>query len=304
MYGKDGLSAELGLVEDLWRDKGHLGLLHDLTNCLRIADVSEFVGKANAVLYEVKKKNPRMGKAQMRRLEDAVHAVMNNGPLPGIGANARLVALDHPYATDLDKLHDALRLAHKHGSRGMRLGEGRALVANAPPEAALRWCDNVEQGLRSLASIKQRAIKRANMDKAFYHITGMSADLSSRSPVMAPWPIYPLPPDECAALTCDYVNFETIISVDVIANSLVSAGFQVEIPLNKTYGDWVRNEAVLWATSGGTTVTIHPRAVRALIYELLRPDVWAAGLRESLTKMPVTGEPLMVFADEAKQWAR
>lgn len=54
MYGKEGLPYELGRVEALWRDKEHFALLHDLTNCLRIADVSEFTGDG-VLLHEVKK---------------------------------------------------------------------------------------------------------------------------------------------------------------------------------------------------------------------------------------------------------
>jgi hypothetical protein len=42
MYGKEGLSYELGAIQELWKTKGHFALHHDLTNCLRIADLTEF----------------------------------------------------------------------------------------------------------------------------------------------------------------------------------------------------------------------------------------------------------------------
>lgn len=51
----EGLGYELGRVTDLWRERRHFGLLHDLTNCLRIADVTEFVDDRERLLHEVKK---------------------------------------------------------------------------------------------------------------------------------------------------------------------------------------------------------------------------------------------------------
>jgi hypothetical protein len=40
--GKDGLDYELGRIETIWKESGQFALLHDLTNCLRMGDVSEF----------------------------------------------------------------------------------------------------------------------------------------------------------------------------------------------------------------------------------------------------------------------
>lgn len=300
MFGKDGLPYELGRVKDLWRDKKHFALLHDLTNSLRIADVSEFTGDG-ILLHEVKK-NSRIEPKQMKRIEAAINAVMHGGPMPGAGTNARLVELEQPYVADLQQLDDAIQLARKHGSRGMRLNQGRALIATAPYEAALRWGHDYERGTDWLSSIKRRAIERAGIHNARHHISGVSADTASRSAAMTPWSIYPFTSDDCAALICDYVMFETIISLDALAESLTSVGLQVEVLLPESYGELASD--VLRATWHDKTITLHPQGMGQLLYELVRPDAWAGGVKEVLMNTLVSGEPALVFADEAKWWAK
>jgi hypothetical protein len=59
MYGKVGLPYELGAIQHLWESDGHFALHHDLTNCLRIADLTEFTGEAGALLREIRRTPPR-----------------------------------------------------------------------------------------------------------------------------------------------------------------------------------------------------------------------------------------------------
>ncbi|HVQ39016.1 MAG TPA: hypothetical protein VMS31_15875 [Pyrinomonadaceae bacterium] len=302
MFGKDGLPYELGRVEDIWRDKQHFALLHDLTNCLRIADVSEFTDEG-VVLHEVKK-NSRIETKQRRRIEEAINAVMHGGPLPGGVVDAWLVELQQPYAADLQPLNDAIQLACKHGSRGMRLGHGRALIANAPDVVASKWGHDYESGVDWLSSIKRRALKRAGIQDARRHIIGRSADTASRSPSMAPWSIYPFSAEDCAALICDEVMFETVISLDALAESLASTGLRVEVLLPEADGELVGNINILQATWGDRSITLHPHGLGPLLYELMRPDVWAVGVKEALMSAADSCEPVLVFADEAKWWAK
>jgi hypothetical protein len=68
MAGKEGLPAELGAATSL-RDRGNrggFGLVHDLTNCLRIGDITEFVPGEMKLLYEIKT-SPKAKKRGLRR---------------------------------------------------------------------------------------------------------------------------------------------------------------------------------------------------------------------------------------------
>jgi hypothetical protein len=88
MFGKAGLPYELGRIQELWERNGHFALHHDLTNCLRIADLTEFTDRG-MLLREIKAK-PHAEKAQMDRAQAAVDALMHGGELPG-RPGARLV---------------------------------------------------------------------------------------------------------------------------------------------------------------------------------------------------------------------
>lgn len=148
MYGKAGLPYELGTVQHLWESEGHFALHHDLTNCLRIADLTEFTGEAGALLREIKR-SPHTEKAQMDRSQAAINALMHGGDLPGgRRPGARLVRLDEPYVTNLKELGELLDKAKEHGSHGMALSQGRALIASSLPACLRIWgTDHEAQGV-------------------------------------------------------------------------------------------------------------------------------------------------------------
>ena len=130
MYGKVGLPSELGTIQHLWESGGHFALHHDLTNCLRIADLTEFTGDGGALLHEVKRTS-RTEKMEIYRAQAAINALMDGGDLPGGRPGARLVQLDEPYVTNVKQLGELIELAKEHGCQGMALSQGRALIASS-----------------------------------------------------------------------------------------------------------------------------------------------------------------------------
>lgn len=63
-----GLAHELGAVQQLWTERGRFALLHDLTNCLRIGDITDFDADGKGWLYEIKANPRRVTKAQTTRM--------------------------------------------------------------------------------------------------------------------------------------------------------------------------------------------------------------------------------------------
>jgi hypothetical protein len=186
-----GLPHELDHIEELWKQHGQFALHHDLTNCLRIADVTEFTHDGGAVLREIKAPGAKQKRKQKERAQAAIDAVMNGGRLPG-GRDARLIQLSESYVTNLGQLGDLIELAKHHGCRGMKLSQGRALMASSLPKVIKRWGQDLTVADRALDSARARAIKRAAIDTALHHIKGNSSDTASRSPIMAPGRSIPL----------------------------------------------------------------------------------------------------------------
>ena len=92
-------------------------------------------------------------------------------------------------------------------------------MASSVPRVLERWSQDLGEANRVLDSARQRAITRAGIDTANHHIKGFSSDTASRSPIMAPWSIYPLSPVDCAALICDLLVFETTVSAQALKSS-------------------------------------------------------------------------------------
>jgi hypothetical protein len=184
-------------------------------------------------------------KTHLSRLGDAfrlaaergvVGMKVHGGPLPGGRPDARLVELTEPYVTNLKQLGDLIELAKRHGCRGMKLSQGRALVASSVPRVLQRWGQDLAEANRVLDSARQRAIGRAEIDSALHHVKGFSSDTASRSPIMAPWSIYPFSPLDCASLICDLLVFETTVSAQALVESLERAGLTGEALLTPADG--------------------------------------------------------------------
>ena len=300
MYGKEGLPHELGRIQELWENDGHFALHHDLTTCLRIADLTEFTD-AGMWLREIKR-TPHTEKAQLDRAQAAVDALMHGGELPGPRRDARLIQLSEPYVTNLAQLGELIQTAKDRGCAGTALPQGRALLASSLPACLRRWgADHAEQG-RVLAATRQQAIEQAGIATAMHHIRGLSGDTASRSPIMAPWSIYPFSPEECAALICDLLVFETIVSGESLVASIEQAGLRGELLLTPTDVQVSDAMGVLRARWRERALTWHAHSLGLVLYELVEPETLARGTTEALQLDSPPGEPVMVYTGEARMW--
>lgn len=299
----EGLGYELGRVVDLWKNRRHFGLLHDLTNCLRIADVTEFVTDGGRLLHEVKKKaGGRATTAQKARMRAAIDAVNDGGVLPGDGGDARLAVLSTRYRADLAALRDAIGLAQSRGVQGIRLGEGRALVVASLRDLARRWADEPAQGIDAIESARAAAIRRAGIAHSIHHLTGNSGDTASRSPIAAPLAIFPLDSADRAELICDLLTFETVVSLDHIVQLLEERDLQVEVLLPAHSQQIAQDADVLKIRLRDRSLTVHAPAMNPLMFELLRPTAWSNGIAELMSLVQPPRQPEVVLADEAAVW--
>jgi len=128
MAGKAGLTAELQRVEQAWREDGQFAILHDLTNCLRIGDVTVFADDGSPETIEIKSDQERRSPAQRRRIRAAREALANGAPLPGKDRRARLYDLDVQFRTHLDLLAIGTDRAARDGIFAARVPGARTLI--------------------------------------------------------------------------------------------------------------------------------------------------------------------------------
>jgi hypothetical protein len=279
LNNKVGLHYELGRVEDLWQKRGHFGLLHDLTNCLRIADISEFLPAGGALLHEVKKARS-IPTAQKARAQAAVDAIMIGGVLPGDLPDARIAVLSTKFRADMGPLRDVIHLARSRGSQGINLPEGRMLFAASLWDAARLSNGDLRHGTDKFVSTRAAAIRRAHIDGATHHLVGHSGDTAGRSPVVAPFSIFPLDPADRADLICDLMTFETVLSIDSLAQMLRDRGLRVEVLFPERDQQLPMDADVLRVRYRNRELTIHAPAMSPL-GGWCRTGVYGAGVIDS-----------------------
>jgi hypothetical protein len=165
-----------------------------------------------------------------------------------------------------------------------------------------RFRNDMEGGARFLDSTRQQAYKRAGIDKVMHHIKGYSGDTASRSPIMAPWPIYPFAPIDCAGLVCDLLFFDTTVSADALVESLERAGLPGEVLLVPADMKLEGDMPVVRAHWRDRTITWHAYGLGQLLYELAEPDALARGIRELIQMDDPPGEPVVIHEGEATSW--
>jgi hypothetical protein len=301
MFGKAGLPYELGAIQELWTTKQHFALHHDLTNCLRIADLTEFTSDNMRLFHEIKAK-PHTEQEQLKRAQAVVNAVNSGGVLPSSDGDSRFVQLQAPYATDLKPLGELLQLAKFDGCHGMKLPQGRALVASSLPVMLDRFRNDMAAGDQLLADTRRKAYRRAGIDQAMHHVQGYSGDTAGLSPIMAPWCIYPFTPIDCASLTCDLLFFDTTVSADALAGSLERAGLGAEVLLAPADQTLHGAKAIVRAHWRERAVTWHAHGLNQLLYELAEPDALARGISELIQMPDPPGEPVVIYSGEAASW--
>jgi hypothetical protein len=98
----------------VWKEDDQFALMHDLTNCLRIGDISVFTDEGPEQI-EVKTNAKRHNSVQNRRIRAARNALGRAGPLPGDDRGEWLYDLDLPYRTYLDLLRTGTERAAREG---------------------------------------------------------------------------------------------------------------------------------------------------------------------------------------------
>ncbi|MEU5525174.1 hypothetical protein ABZ759_32250 [Streptomyces sp. NPDC047860] len=249
MYGKAGLQAELERVERAFKEDGAFALMHDLTNCLRIGDVTVWDGVHPPRTEEIKTNPKNTRNAQLRRINQACAAVLDGGPLPGDNASELLYDLNLPLRTHLDMLRDALERAATEGIYATEVPGSRALFVVDQYGCAQQGLSSMQFNER-LQHIADTALHRAGIaaGREELNIHATSLDSTARDPLRVPWANYPLHPVACARLIGDYAVVTVETSRPVLTRLLQVAGLDTR---------WVRPPGNADLQQGEVVMEIH-----------------------------------------------
>ncbi len=164
--------------------------MHDLTNCLRIGDITVF-GDGPPEQVEVKTNAKRHNSAQNRKIKAARSALGKTGPLPGDDRGEWLYDLDLPYRTHLDLLRTGTERAAREGIFAARVRGDRALlVTDLYGCQAQGWTE--DQFTDRLERKFSGALRRAGLGpRQASNVHATSLDSVSRDPLRVPFAAYP-----------------------------------------------------------------------------------------------------------------
>lgn len=302
MVGKDGLAYELGTVVQIWEERGEVALLHDLTNSIRIGDLTIFSADGPR-LHEVKSGPKGPTKAQRARMARA-EAVLNGERLPiGPDMPGEIWRSSTPFETHLEAFGSALSRADEAGSSALAVGS--QWIVSCLSLASPQLSKDLDGALAPWLN-PEEAVATARLNDASLFLRGTRpTDRVGVSPGSAPFTIYPFDAPTCARLLCDYVIFETVIGWDRIANALEDEGFAVDFPGDPESTDLAPNEMPVFAvTDGRGRLVIPGSGLQQVLYEFLDPRAYAAAVAEffRVAEKGRRVEFFLTFADEARVW--
>ena len=301
MYGKAGVTFELGAVIDTWERTGHFCLLHDLTSCLRIGDLTEFDIDGRKFIREIKRSG-RRNPEQNRRMRAAVDAVNSGSPLPG--SDSALVSLDLDYRTHLGHLGDAVRLARDEGVAVMKVPGGRALIAkDLRHMAASTRFTNPQDWLPLTQRRRATVLRRAGIREGQHHVNLFTSDVASRRPTAVPYGIYPLPSADCAALICDMTVVEIVGSVSSVLDCAARVGLVSEVLLPEDSGELSPAQPLFRLMDGRNATVVHAGVLAQLLAELIDMRVFVEGIAELLARASdIPTSPILTYRNEGAVW--
>jgi len=296
MTGKSGLPHELGAAVAL-RNHGSFGLLHDLTNCLRIGDITEFKPDGSRLLYEIKSNPKAKTGPQRRRMKAAVEAIIDGGELPGRPGN-RIIIPTTRCLTHIRSFVSGITAAVDRGVASTAISTSRAMTAFSFETLGRTRFDATAVALiADFNTARQAALQQAGIQSVFHHVRVASITRNHDFvPSVMPFALYPLPPQQAALLICDYLGFDLTVAPERIGDELGRLGFTVDIPLPTTNDNLSGTDTVITLRRGSRGLRLHPGALYEFLMESLDLRTWAAAIAEVMDDRDAPPHPVLALS--------
>lgn len=299
IVNKAGLDYELGTVVSIFESSGHFVLLHDLTNCARIADATEFASDGKRWLREVKKSG-RSDPKQTQRAQGAVDALMDGRPLPGRPRSA-LVHLDTPLRTHVKSFADGVALTARDGLVSLLVPRGNRGVICADLVVTLERGPQ-EQWMTSWSRHRDRLHRRLHLTAGTDELVINTGDSAARSTSLVPFGNFPIMPLHAARLICDHLVAEIHMPALAVMSAIKARGFDVDFPIGGRNTTVAPEGVSFIVRRGSRSITLHGAAVSQLLIEFVTLDTVADSIAELMDMTNPPDEPVPVNRLEDAIW--
>jgi hypothetical protein len=305
-----GLRAEVEETRRIWSDHGQLALLHDLTNCLRIGDLTVFTDSGPVVRDVKRDPNRKPRPAQLRRMNQALDFLSGRGPLHSQEGSYGFFVSRQQFKTRFAALECGLAIAQTDSMASLYVSAGWVLdcfVAVVPRD---RPAQSLQEALEEIEAKKARSYRRAGLDRPGTHRLDIhAAGELAYSPAVAPPTIFPLSPSMCARLTCDLAVYKSVMSWEALADAFRAEGFTVTNPLRPAFGETLdADDRMIVARYRHKGMdrhhSINAGGFAQVALELVEPRRYAAAMREAIEATDTRGphRGVLTFANERSVW--
>lgn len=242
----EGLEAELEAVERFWRGERAFALMHDLTNVGRIGDLTVVPASGTIKVAEVKASGT-MDPKQLERMRGMVRFLRGLGKPLEDGSVLRMDTAatpvsEEPLQWEFDHWDDYYAVIDEAGRRGIGSGVvedyiGLAAVAPTHPSWQVVRTAPVSEEQRERIYSRTWDSVSESFEAALVGGKGDvigrwdAAEKNEGGAFGAPFSVYPLPAERCAALVCDYLKLYTFINHTRFQGRFRDRGYNVLVTM-------------------------------------------------------------------------
>jgi hypothetical protein len=288
-YPSASFVSECAAAEEHWQ-AGRLAVLCDLSNCARTGDLLVFSGDRHLVVTEVKEAARSRGARQAEATRVKVE-YLNSGRSTELTAAPLLKATRAPaLKTHLSVLRDLFIAARSNAFGFGRAGEALAVSVihgtGFSDESAARVVNR-------RASFEARLGWRPTDTYEFDSIARLRRDAKDAPASIAPFSIFPLPAETCAALSLGFAAYRTVLNLAKLQRALERRGLRVELPER-----FERSHTFLRVSSGTVTLLVRPAHAEHLLVELVSVGSFARMIETAMAAGETEDSPEFNIATE------
>jgi hypothetical protein len=305
-YLSNDFETEAEQAEIHWGE-GCLALFGDLSNVMRTGDLLvRDPATGRVILQEVKAGRSR-DLVQQQRMQDKVdylntgisHALTDDAPLHAPATSPRRRTY----------LANAIPLFRNAQHRGFACGQvGPGIAAFMFDGRSLRDAD-LPAHERRIISGEERLVRRLAWNPAetytYNSLERIDRDRTNAWATTAPYSIFPLDPETCAALCLGWAGYRTTINLAVFTAAVERRGYKVTFDAGKE-GQPDLSDAFFWVARDTGRLRVPPRLADQALIEFLTPAAVAENVDASFAQlMSAEGDKLHIsirWSDELRVW--
>ncbi len=289
-----GLEAELWEFAYAIQAGEGLSILNDLTNFLKLGDVSVVREDGSVEFVEVKAGGTKSGRiARQKKAMETTVTFLGEGEKEHESGKLTILELDVHPKSFVSHVHKIIERATKHGAAGERIGDHLVVTCVDYLSEAKLTEEKVKQVLGE-TEVLIRSWEEAG-DLVFPYC---SPEKYSQVRWYAPFSIYPFC-DLCRAkLMIGAVNIVAHVNFSAVFRYIESRGWKVvdhvqDVDLEGTPESELRKLAFATASKGQLTSSLTPLEMGRLGYEFLRPKTLVDNLEALLEEGPPPSEHIL-----------